>query len=82
MLSSQILALAVSFPLLALGAPTKRQYALPPALDQSTLGQVRQRAFELSSHRSVYALADAFPLTMEDIDEQRTAGNLARLPRH
>jgi hypothetical protein len=77
MLSSQILALAVSFPLLALGAPTKRQYTPSP-----TLSQVRQRAIELSSHRSVYALADAFPLTMEDIDEQRTAGNLARLPRH
>jgi hypothetical protein len=68
MLSSQILALAVSFPLLALalGAPTKREFTLPPVLDQATLGKIAQRAFELSSHRSVY---NASPLTMEDIDD-------------
>jgi len=78
-----ILALALSFPLLSLGVPTKRsQYSLPPPLAASKVALVRERAIQLSTHRSVFAPCLLLPLTTANIDEQRTVGKSARSQRH
>jgi len=51
-----ILALALYFPLFALGSPAVlSHYPLPPPLCNRTLSLVRENAINISTHRSVYA---------------------------
>lgn len=82
---SYILALALCFPLFALGSPAVlSHYPLPPLLCNRTLSLVRENAINISTHRSVYAPPTPLPsvLAMAVIDKRWAAGKLARLQRH